>query len=53
MLDINKIDLSNLIGGAPLIVLCTLVKNRIGIDIDILVDTRANKFAFIDTTLVD
>jgi hypothetical protein len=52
-LDIYKIDLSNLMGGSPLIVLCTLAKNGIGINLDILVDTRANGFAFIDVTLVD
>ena len=53
ILDISKIDLSSLIGGSPLIVLYTLAKNGIGIDLDILVDTRANGFAFINTTLVD
>ena len=52
-LDISEIDLSSLIGGLPLIVLYTLVKNGIGIDLDILVDTRANRFAFINITLVD
>ena len=52
-LSINKIDLSNLIGGSPLIVPCTLIKNRIGIDIDILADTRANGFVFINTTLAN
>jgi hypothetical protein len=40
-------------GGSPLIVLCTLAKNGIGINLDILVDTRANGFAFIDITLID
>ena len=40
-------------GGSPLTVPCTLAKNGIGIDLDILADTRANGFAFINTTLVD
>jgi hypothetical protein len=40
-------------GGSPFIVPCTLAKNGIGIDLDILVDTRVNGFAFIDATLVD
>ena len=52
-MDIQEIDLSNLMGGSPLTVLCTLAKNGIGIDLDILVDTGANGFAFIDTTLAD
>ena len=40
-------------GGSPLTVPCTLTKNGIGIDIDILADTGANGFAFIDTTLAN
>ena len=52
-LDIQEINLSNLIEGSPFTVLCTLAKNGIGIDLDILADTGANKFAFIDTTLAD
>jgi hypothetical protein len=40
-------------GGSPLTVLCTLAKNGIGIDLDILADTRANGFAFIDATLAE
>jgi RNase H-like domain found in reverse transcriptase/Reverse transcriptase (RNA-dependent DNA polymerase)/Integrase zinc binding domain len=40
-------------GGSPLTVPCTLIKNGIGIDIDILADTGANGFAFIDTTLAN
>ena len=43
--------MSNLMGGSPLTIPCTLVKNGIGIDIDILADTGANGFAFIDTAL--
>jgi hypothetical protein len=52
-LDIQEIDLSNLIRGSSLTVLCTLTKNEIGIDLDILVDTGANRFVFIDMTLAD
>ena len=52
-MDIQEIDLSNLIKGSLFTVLCTLTKNEIGIDLDILVDTRANGFVFIDTTLAD
>jgi hypothetical protein len=52
-LDIQEIDLSNLIKGSSFTVLYTLAKNRIEIDLDILVDTGANRFVFIDTTLVD
>ena len=52
-LDIQEIDLASLIGGSPLIVLYTLAKNGIGINLNILVDTRANGFAFIDATLAD
>ena len=40
-------------GGSPLTVPCTLAKNGIGIDLDILVDTGANGFAFIDATLAN
>ena len=40
-------------GGSPLTVPCTLAKNGIGIDLNILADTRANGFAFIDATLAD
>ena len=43
----------NLIGGLLLIVLYTLVKNRIEINLNILADTRANRFVFINTTFVD
>jgi predicted aspartyl protease len=40
-------------GGSPLTVPCTLAKNGIGIDFDVLADTGANGFAFIDATLAD
>jgi predicted aspartyl protease len=40
-------------GGLPFTVPCTLAKNGIGIDLDILADTGANGFAFIDATLAD
>jgi len=52
-LDISEVDLTKLIGGPPLTVLCTLTKNRIGVNFNILIDTRANRFVFIDTDLVD
>jgi hypothetical protein len=52
-LDIQKIELSNLIEGSSLTVLYTLAKNRIEIDLDILADTRTNRFVFIDIILVD
>jgi predicted aspartyl protease len=45
--------LTNLIGGLPLTVSCTLVKNGIGIDLNVLIDTGANGFVFIDLTLTD
>ena len=53
ILDIKEINLTTLIGGLLLIVLYTLVKNRIGVDFNILIDTRANGFVFIDTHLTD
>ena len=52
-LDIQEIDLSNLIKSSLLTVLYTLAKNRIEVDFDILADTRVNRFAFIDITLID
>ena len=42
--------MSQLIGGKHFIVPCTILHNRYRIDLDTLVDTRANGFAFIDTT---
>ena len=53
VLDISKVNLTKLIEGPPLIVLCTLTKNRIRVNFNILVDTRANRFTFIDTDLTD
>jgi hypothetical protein len=53
ILDINKINLTNLIGGPSLIVLYTLVKNRIGVNLNILIDTRVNRCVFIDIDLID
>ena len=53
VLDISKVDLTKLIGGPSLTVLCTLTKNRIRVDFNILIDTRANRFIFINTDLVD
>ena len=43
----------NLIRGTPLIVLYTLAKNKIRINLDILVNTKANGFVFINTTLAN
>ena len=40
-------------GGSPFTVPCTLAKNGIGVDLDTLVDTGANGFAFMDTELAD
>ena len=40
-------------GGSPLTIPCTLVKNGIGVDIDILADTGANGFAFMNTALAN
>ena len=45
--------MSNLIEGSLLTVLYTLAKNGIGINLNILADTRANGFVFIDATLAD
>jgi hypothetical protein len=45
--------LSNLIEGSSFTVLCTLAKNRIEIDLDIFIDTRTNRFVFIDITFTD
>jgi hypothetical protein len=45
--------LSNLIKGSSFTVLYILAKNRIEIDFDILVDTGANRFVFIDITFTD
>ena len=53
ILDIQEINLSNLIKGSSLTVLCTLAKNRIEVDFNILADTRANRFVFINTTFAD
>jgi len=52
-LDISKVDLTKLIGGPPLIVLYTLTKNRIRVDFNILIDTRVNRFVFIDIDLIE
>ena len=52
-LDISKVNLTKLIRGPPLIVPCTLVKNRIGVNFNILIDTRVNRFVFINTNLID
>jgi hypothetical protein len=53
MLKIQKINLLNLIKGSPFTVLCTLAKNRIGINFNILTNTKANRFAFINITFAN
>ena len=40
-------------GGSLLTIPCTLVKNGIGVDLDILADTGANRFAFMNTALAN
>jgi hypothetical protein len=40
-------------GGRHFIVLCTLLKNRYGITLSALIDSRANGFAFMDTACVN
>ena len=52
-LDISKVNLIKLIEGPPLIVLYTLTKNRIRVNFNILIDTRVNRFIFIDINLID
>ena len=51
MLNICKIDLSNLISSSPFTVPTTLVKNRIKVDLNVLANIEANSFAFINTAL--
>jgi hypothetical protein len=53
ILDIQKIDLLNLIKSSLFTVLYILTKNRIEIDLDIFVDTRVNRFVFIDITFTN
>jgi hypothetical protein len=45
--------LFNLIKGPFFIVLYTLAKNKIEIDFNVFINTRANRFAFINLTLTD
>ena len=45
-------DLSKLVGGEALTLLYTINKNRLGIKTYILIDTRVNRFIFIDSKLV-
>ena len=51
-LNINKIDLFNFIKDLFFIVLYILVKNKIRIDFNILINTKANKFVFINLTFI-
>ena len=53
MFNINKIDLFNLIKGLSFIVLYILIKNKIKINLNILINTKANSFVFINLTLID
>ncbi len=53
ILDISKVNLTKLIEGPLFIVLYTLVKNRIRVNFNILIDTRVNRFIFIDIDLID
>jgi hypothetical protein len=49
MISLLKINLSRLIRGRHFTVLYILLKNRYGITLSALVDSRANGFIFIDT----
>jgi hypothetical protein len=40
-------------GGRHFIVLCTLSKNRYGITLSALINSRANGFVFMDTTYIN
>ena len=45
-------DLSKLVGGEALTLLYTINKNRLGIKTYILINTRVNRFIFINLKLV-
>ena len=51
--NINKIDLFYFIKGPFLIVLYILTKNKIEINFNILINIKANRFVFINTTLIN
>ena len=46
-------DLSKLVGGQPFILPCTISKNGIRIKTRLLINTRANRFIFINTKLAN
>ena len=50
-INLYYIDLSKLVRGQALTLLFTISKNRFGIKIYILINTRANRFVFIDSKL--
>ena len=52
-LNIKEINLFNLIKRPFFIVLYTLVKNKIRIDFNTLINTKTNRFAFINLTLIN
>ena len=45
-------DLSKLVGGEALILLYIINKNRLGIKTHILINTKVNRFIFINLKLV-
>ena len=47
-----KVDLSQLLGGDSFTFLCTISSNRLGIKTYILINTRANGYAFINTDFI-
>ena len=52
MLDLSKIDISQLMGGQPLNMNCDIILNRITVHLTLLLDTRANAFAIIYLRIV-
>jgi predicted aspartyl protease len=50
-MDLCGVDLSKLVGGESFTLPCTISKNGIGIKTRTLIDTGANGFIFIDTSL--
>jgi hypothetical protein len=53
VLNINKIDLFNLIKNPLFTVLYTLIKNKIRINFNVFINTKANRFVFINLTLIN
>ena len=52
-IDLYKVDLSQLVGGKPFTLPCTISQNRLGIKTRTLINTGANGFIFIDSRLVE